>query len=197
MAFELVLKERPITVESGAEKGVTRVFFSNLPQDYKVFLLYFRGAMGSPDLEEKLVEFGQQTGHNLLVNLCSAKDPNYGMIVERLDIRKFPAIIMTAVPSLAAAGDEYLTAFAKLDNTQLLSSPERTIQCVEELFHFFIRGKVAEAASKAKWTQRAEVAGAVAKALENALKAVGSILARLELSFSVLEGKFELKYSGE
>jgi hypothetical protein len=197
MAFELVLKEPPATVEIGAEKGVTRVFFSNLPQNYKVFLLYFRGAMGNPDLEDRLVEFGQQTGHNLLVNLGSAIDPNYDMIVDRFDIKKFPAIIMTAVPSLAAAGDEYLTAFVKLDNTQLLSSPERTIQCVEELFHFFIRGKVAEAASKAKWTQRAEAAGAVARTLENALKAVGSVIARLELSFSVLEGKFELKYSGD
>jgi hypothetical protein len=197
MAFELVLEEPPFTAKSGAPKGVSQVFFSNLPQDYKVFLLYFRGAMGNPDLEDRLVEFGKQTGHNLLVNLCSANDPNYDMISERFDIRKFPAIIVTAVPSLAAAGDEYLTTFAKLDNTQLLSSPERTIQCAEELFHLFIRGKVAEAASKAKWAQRAEVAGAVAKALENALKAVGSVLARLELSFSVLEGKFELKYSGD
>lgn len=196
MSFSLVLEEPPPTVESGKAKGVSRVFLNDLPQDYKVFLLYFRGAMGNPDLEDQLEGFGRQAGNNLLVNLGSARDPNYGMIVERFGIRHFPVIVMTAVPSLAGAGDEYLTAFARLDNAQLLSSPERTIKCVEELFNLFIQGKVAEAASKAKWAQRAEAAGAVARAIEGALKAVGGVLAKLELSFSVVEGKFELKHSG-
>jgi hypothetical protein len=196
MSFDLILEDAPPTVEVGAERGVSSAFLIDLPSDYKVFLLYFRAGMPNEDLEEQLEKLGEAAGNNLLVNLGSARDPNYDMIVERFGIRKFPVIIMTAVPQLAGVGDEYLTTFVRLDNTYLFDTPERTVKCVEELFQLFIQGKVAEAAAKAKWTERAAAAGAVATAVENALKAVGGILAGLELSFSAVEGKFEFKYKG-
>jgi hypothetical protein len=204
MAFELVLKDEELVTAStgvdgpkgGAAKGVSRVFFSNLPEDYKVFLLYYRAGMGDRDLEDKLEDLGKNAGKNLLVNLGSAKDPSYNLIVSRFEIKKFPVIIMTAVPDLASPGDEDLTTYAKLDSEQLLSSPEKTVECAEKLFNLFIQGKVAEAISKAKWTQRAELAGAVGHVLLNALKAVGGFIASRDLSVSVLEGKFEIKRSG-
>lgn len=205
MAFKLVLnEEEPATSATaagdsstvGAAKGVGRCFFTDLPEDYKVFLLYYRAAMGDQDLEDKLVELGKNTGKNLFVNLGSAGDPSYAMIIKRFGIEQFPVIIMTAVPDLASPGNEYMTAYAKLDSKQLLSSPEKTVECAEKLFNLFIQGDVAKAISTAKWTQRAELARAVGNVLGDALKAVGGFIASRDISVSVLEGKFELKHSG-
>ncbi len=205
MAFELVLNEEEPGASGttagdsptvGAAKGVGRRFFTDLPEDYKVFLLYYRAAMGDQDLEDKLVELGKNTGKNLFVNLGSARDPSYAMISKRFGLERFPVIIMTAVPDLASPGNEYLTAYAKLDSKQLLSSPERTVECAEKLFNLFIQGDVAKAISNAKWTQRGELARAVGNVLGDALKAVGGFIASRDISVSVLEGKFELKHSG-
>jgi hypothetical protein len=204
MAFELVLTEKEpessgaagSDTKVGAAKGVGKRFFTDLPKDYKVFLLYYRGAMGDKDLEDKLVELGTNTGKNLFVNLGSAKDPSYEMVQKRFGFKQFPVIIMTAVPDLASPGNEYLTAYAKLDSKQLLKSPEKTVECAEKLFNLFIQGDVAKAISSAKWTQRAELASAVGLVLGNALKAVGGFIASRDISVSVLEGKFELKHSG-
>jgi hypothetical protein len=198
MTFEIVLTDAeskgPTT--AGAYRGVSRRFFTDLPTDYKVFLLYYRAAMGNQDLEDKLTELGESAGNNLLVNLGSVSDPNYNLIVKRFDIKKFPVIILTAVADLASPNNGDLTAYAKLDNEHLLSSPEKTVECAERLFNLFIQGKVAGAISTAKWTQRAELAGAISHVFVDALKAVAGFIASRDLSVSVLEGKFEVKRSG-
>jgi hypothetical protein len=195
VAFDLVfVEEEPKT--SGAAKGVGRRFFTDLPDDYKVFLLYYRAAMGDKDLEDKLVELGKNTGKNLFVNLGSAADPSYEMISKRFGLRQFPVIIMTAVPELASAQDKYLTLYAKLDSKQLLGSAEKTVECAEKLFNLFLQGEVAKAISSAKWTQIGELAGAVGRVIGNALKVIGGFMASRDISVSVLEGKFELKHSG-
>ena len=206
MAFELILTEeepqysgaaRGEGPKVGAAKGVGQCFFTDLPDDYKVFLLYYRAAMGDTDLEDKLVELGKNTGKNLFVNLGSAEDPSYALICKRFGIKQFPVIIMTAVPDLASPGNACLTAYAKLDSKYLLSSPAKTVECAEKLFNLFMQGEVAKAISSAKWTQRAELAGAVGHVLGNALKAVGGFIASRDISVSVLEGKIELKHSGD
>lgn len=201
MAYELVFVEgEPKTPGPGptigAAKGVGRRFFTDLPEDYKVFLLYYRAAMGDKDLEDRLVQLGKNTGMNLFVNLGSAADPSYEMISKRFALRQFPVIIMTAVPDLASAQNEYLTLFAKLDSKQLLSSPDKTVECAEKLFNLFIQGEVAKAISSAKWTQIGELAGAVGSVIGNALKVVGGFIASRDITVSVLEGKFELKHGG-
>lgn len=178
----------------GEARGVTRVFFNDLPEDYKVFLLYFRAAMGNKALENALVELGDNTGKNLLVNLGSAADPSYEMITNTFDIERFPSIIMTAVPDLASVGG--YTTFAKMESRELLSSPERTVECAEKMFNLFLRGDVAKAISSAKWTERGELAKAVLGVMGSGLKAVGNFVASRDISVSVLEGKFDLKRSG-
>jgi hypothetical protein len=197
MPFELVLTENE-PEDSGAAKGVGSRFFTDLPQEYKVFLLYYRAAMPDRDLEDQLVELGKNAGKNLFVNLGSTKDPNFAMISRRFfaPSQSFPVVIMTAVHDLASPLNEYVTAFVRLDSKQLLSSPEKTVQCAEKLFNLFIQGDVAKAISSAKWTERAALAGAVFNVLGNALKAVGGFMASRDISVSVLEGKFELKRSG-
>ncbi len=196
MAYDLVLSS--IEPEgAGAKKGVGSRFFKDLPEDSKVFLLYYRGAMPDKPLEDKLTALGKSTGKNLYVNLGSANDDSYGMIVKRFGIRKFPVLIMTAVADLASVDDGSVTTFARLDSDELLSSPEKTVECAEELFNLFIQGKVAEAISKAKWTQRAELLNALGSVVGTALKAVGKFLSSYSITFSAIEGKFELKPSGD
>lgn len=194
MPFSLVLNE----AESGkgAAKGTTRVFFSNLPDDYKVFLLYYRAAMGDKKLEDALAALGENTGNNLLVNLGSAADPSYAMISKRFGLRQFPVIIVTAVPDLASPGDACLTAYAKLESKQLLSSPEKTVECAEKLFNLFLQGEVAKAIGSATWTERQSLLNAVLRVLGEGLKSVVGFVASRDISVSVLEGKFELKHSG-
>jgi len=195
MGYELVLTVKE-PEGAGAAKGVSTSFYTDLPQDYKVFLLYFRESMPDRELEKRLIALGKNTGKNLLVNLNSAADPNYKMIVKRFDIKKFPVIIMTAVEDLATAGDGSVTTFAKLDSETLLSSPEKTVECAEHLFNLFMQGNVKEAISKAKWTQRTELLKSLGSVVGNALKAVGEFISTYSISFSAIEGKFELKRSG-
>jgi len=205
MPFELVLTEPEPTAGDptrsdspvvGAARGVSRVFLQDLPNDYKVFLLYFRAAMPNRPLEDALTQLGDNTGKNLLVNLGSAADPNYDMIVGRFNITRFPVIIMTAVPGLASPASADCTAYAKLDSKELLKSPERTVECAEKLFNLFMQRKIVEAISQAKWSERSAMAGAVLHVIGDGLKAVGGFLADRDISVSVLEGKFELKHSG-
>ena len=190
MAFRLVLDDTP---PGATEKGNSTVVFSDLPKDYKVFLLYYRAGMPEQELEDKLVDLGKNTGYNLLVNIGSAEDPSYGLITRRFNITKFPSIVMTAVPNLASPAGDSITTYARLDSPKLFSSPDRTIQCVERLFNLFLQGEVAEAISKAKWTQRAEAARSVGGVVGNAIK---NFIDSHEWSFSFAEGKLEMKPAG-
>jgi len=180
----------------GAARGVTRVFLKDLPDDYKVFLLYFRAAMPNRPLEDGLTQLGDNTGKNLLVNFGSAADDDYDLIVGRFNITQFPVIIMTAIPDLASPAGAEWTAYAKLDSKELLKSPERTVECAEKLFNLFMQRKIVEAISQAKWSERSAMASAVLHVIGDGLKAVGGFLANRDISVSVLEGKFELKHSG-
>jgi hypothetical protein len=204
MPFELILNEpEPQSRERmpgegpavGAARGTTRVFFSDLPQDYKVFLLYFRAAMPNRALEDKLTKLGNSAGNNLLVNLGSAADPNYPLLVKRFDITQFPVIVMTAVANLASTASGDCTAYAKLDSKNLFSSPERTVEVAEKLFNLFLQGKVAEAISKAKWAERGAMAGAVLDVIGDALNVIGDFIAKRDISVSLLDGKLELKHT--
>ena len=77
-----------------------------------------------------------------------------------------------------------------------ISSPDRTYECLQTLVSLFLQGKVAEAVSQAKWTQRAEAVKALAQLLSGPLKAIGGFIADRDIAVSVAEGKFELKKSG-
>ena len=81
-------------------------------------------------------------------NFGSAADENYELVTKRFEINEFPTILVTAIPDLASVGN--YTTFARMDNKQLLSSPEKTVECAEKLFNLFLRGDVAKAISSAK-----------------------------------------------
>ena len=194
MPSRLVFEEAP---DSAGSRAVgENVFFNDLPQECKVFLFYYPAAMPDPNLESKLRSLGQRTGTNLFVNIGWLNDPQYDKIVKYFAIQKNPEIVMTAVPDLASPFQDYATIYARLDSTHLLSSPERTLDCVLKLFNLFIQGKVAEAVAEAKSRERKELLLLVTRSIANALKSIGGFVADRDISISLVEGKFELKRSG-
>ncbi len=190
MAYELVIQEAP-----GKDVG-DNVFLQNLPAEYKVYLFYYPGAMPDERLEKALRNLGEMTGKNLFVNIGRLNDPEHEKIVGRFEIKNYPVILITAVGSLAAPQGEFCSAYARLDSKRLLGSPERTVECVQELFNLFLRGEVAKAISQAKWKQRAELAAVLGRYITDALKGLKDFVASRDISISFLEGKFELKRSG-
>jgi hypothetical protein len=195
MSYQLILAEPP------AEGKITRdvgdnVFLSDLPKDCKVYAFYYGGAMRNDSLVERLKTLGEITGKNLFVNIGQLNDPKYDEIQRRFEIQKFPVIIVTAIDTLASPTGQYLTAFVRLDSRRMLDSPDRTTECLQELFNLFLNGKVAEAMANAKWQQRKELLTVLTKFFGDALKSVKDFVLGTEISVSLLQGKFELKHRG-
>ncbi len=194
MPFQLNLVEGP----GGGKKAVgDNILFDNLPADYKVYALYYPGEMPDIALESALRDLGNIAGKNLLVNIGRLDDPQYVEVVRRFGIKEYPVIVVTAIDGLASPTDEFLTTFARLDSKQLLSFPERTVECVQKLFNLFIQGKVSEAIAQAKWTERKGLLLSLTGFLTDALQTIGGFIAQRDISVSLLEGKFELKRSGD
>lgn len=193
MAYQLVFEEAPTP---GAAKGVGSVFLDNLPADYKVYLFYYGGAMPDEALESRLRQLGEMTGNNLFVNIGTLGDPRYGEITGRFEIKKYPVIILTAIDSLASPAAEYLTTYVRLDSRNMLDSPDRTIECVQELFNLFLQGKVSEAIAHAKWQERTELLAQVGHFFAGALKGLRDFVAGRDINIAFATFKLELKKSG-
>lgn len=194
MTYKLVFTERP--AEGQKDLG-ENIYLDNLPIDYQVYAFYYAGALSNEVLEDKLRKLGHITGKNLFVDIGNLSDPRHDEIVERFEVKKYPVIIVTAIDPLASAAGEYLTAYARLDGKHLLNSPDRTIACVEALFNLFLQGKVSEAISQAKWKQRAALVAHLGQYVTSALKGIRDYIVETDIAVSVVEGKFELKRSGD
>ena len=200
MSYSLVLNRVVATesTEMGGHRDVgENVFLAELPRQYQCYAFYYPGAMPDQQLEKALRALGEHTGQNLFVNIGRLNDPAYGKITRLFGIKRTPAIVLTAVAPLAAVEDDGGSVYVRLDSSSLLDSAERTTQCVNEVFTLFIRGDVAKAVAKGKWTQRTELVRIVADAVGSALKSVFGFIADRDLSVSVFEGRFELKRSGD
>jgi len=173
------------------------VFLADLKADYKVFAFYYPGAMPDRNLENKLKTLGESSGKNLFVNVGRLNDPQFDKVTRQFGITKYPVIVLTAIESLASPAQGDLTAYARLDGKHLLSSAEETLKCVEKVFTLFLQGDVKAAIACAKWTQRAELLAWIGGWFMNALKALGKFVADRDISFSLAEGRLELKKSGE
>lgn len=193
MSYQLVLTEKP---RAEAKDVGDNVFLDNIPPSYKVYLFYYAGAMGNELLEEDLRKLGENTGQNLFVNIGKLNDPKYDEIASRFEIETFPVVVITAVSDLASLTNEYLSAYARLDSKRLLDSSQRTVQCAQEIFNLFLEGKVAQALANAKSRQRTELLKWLGSLVTGVLKPVLKFIDERDISFSVAEGKFELKRSG-
>jgi hypothetical protein len=194
MAYCLVFSD-PQPADSVARDFGENVLFANLSAEYRVYVFYYPGEMADPALEQALRGLGESAGKNLFINIGRLSDPQLDKIAKRFRIDHYPVIIVTADASLASAEDEAVTAYARLDDKRLLKAPERTVECVRELFNLFLQGKVAEAVARAKGRQRIEMARAVGDFALAALKPVTTFISNLEVSFSLADGTISIKSS--
>lgn len=193
MAFSLILNETPDD-ETSRDVG-ENIFLRDLQEEYKVFAFYYPSAMRDADLENALRGLGELTGKNMLVNIGRLDDPDFDRITGAFDIKSFPVVVMTGIAELAAPPGQEITTYVRLDNSRLLSDADRTVVVAQEIYGLFLRGAVAEAASKANWTQRTEGLRAVASSIVKGLQQIVDWIAERDISISIMEGTFELKKS--
>lgn len=196
VSYDLVFADPPVDPGTVEKDMGENILFSDLPTDYKVYALYFPAEPPDSSLEDALRSFGHKTGKNLMMYFGSVSDPKLEQIMRRFDINRTPVIIVTAVAELASPHDDYSTTYARIDSKKLLSSPQRTLECVEKVFSLFLQGEVAKAISSAKWKQRAELASAISSTVGRALKAIGDYITTHDIVISLAIGKLELKRSG-
>jgi hypothetical protein len=199
MTYRLVLASGPATgaeATDAAHKAVgENVFAADLPEAFSCFVFYYPGAAGDQALERGLRSLGEQSGQNVFVNIGRLNDPAYGKVAKLFGIARTPVIVVTAVAPLSAAESADQSAFVRLDSAALLGSPDRALRCVQELVTLFLRGDVAEAIAKGKWSQRAELLHLLADCVSAALASIGDFVAERDLSVSLFGGRFELKRS--
>lgn len=169
------------------------VFFSNLPSNYKVYLLYYPSARSNEDLTDVLRNLGDMTGENLFVNIAKLNDPNYNKIVNIFKISAFPTIIITANNKLASSPMEDSTAYVKIDNKKLLDSPDITIECIEKIFNLFIQGEITKAINKQRGSENIFW---IKELINNTLGGLKGFLSQWDISFSFIVGKLEIKPVG-
>jgi hypothetical protein len=134
MTYQLVLQTAS---RSGSREAVSsekdigeNVFAADLPSQYPCYAFYYPGPMPDPELEAALRRLGDQTGHNLFVNIGRLNDPAFGKIAGLFEIKRTPAIVLTASAPLAAPEGVDLSAYVRLDSESLLASTEHTMRCV-------------------------------------------------------------------
>ena len=194
MPYKLTLSK---PVEKGTKDVGENVFFDDLSPDYRVFMFYYPGAMPNQGLEAGLRNLGQISGANLFVNIGRFDDPNYDKIVATFKIKKTPVVIVTAVDPLASAPGIFSTAYVRVDNKNLFASPERLLECLQTLFHLFIAGKVSEAMREYKKDALSLFASRFIEILKHGFQGIWQFIDKRDISFSWIEGKLELKRSGQ
>ena len=189
MSYQLIFSEPAKDVEKDVGENV---FLENLPAEYKVYLFYYPDAMGNEELESQLRKLGEMTGKNLFVNIGSLNDPNYNKIAGNFQIKKLPAIVMTATADLASPPSEYLSSYIRIDNPKLLNEPDKIRDLLQKLFNLFISGNIADALKEAKKDNRKTLLAKIGKIIADAVKAIGKFIDERDINISFLEGKFEL-----
>lgn len=187
MPYQLVLSDP--TTDTARDVG-ENVFLDNLTDKYKVYLLYYSGSSLNRDLESRLRRLGKDTGTNLFVNISKRNDPNYRKIAKRFEIKGLPAIVITGIEELAAAKDEPSTAYVRLDNPKLLSSPDSVMECVERIFSLYLQGEVAKAMNQGARTQ---FLGRLKEIVMVPLRGIHGFLQEWEISISLITGTLTLK----
>jgi hypothetical protein len=193
MPYQLVLSERE---ESATRDVGENVFLDQLPSDYPIYLFYYPSAMPNEDLETALRRLGEITGQNLFVNIGRLNDPRYRDIARRFKIKPLPVIIMTGIDKLASPPEDFFTAFVRIDSKGLLASPDLTVQCLQKMYNLFIEGRISETMKEFKKDRRDVVIIRLKGILSNALKGLWDLVKDLDVSFSIIDGKFEVKRFG-
>jgi len=187
MPYRLIFTEPD---ENGTKAVGESVFLDNLPRDFKVYLLYYSGAVPDEELEVRLRSLGNATGGNLFVNIGRLSDPNYKWIQKKFGINPLPVLVMTGIEELASARSEAATAYVRLDGKALLRSPDVTIECVQRLFNLYIGGELAEAMRLGK---RDQFLARLKQVVLTPLRGIKDFVAERDISISVIDGTLTLK----
>jgi hypothetical protein len=190
MSYRLVFSERPdenLEIKRGAKQNV---FFENLPSDCKVYIFYYPGSFLNKDLANNLKVLGQSAGKNLFVNIAiKIDDPSYGRVVKAFGIKSLPAVIVTALSSLALP-DDYSTEFIRIDDKKLLASTDQATDLIQKLFNLYISDGVSEALKESNRDIRNfRLKGY----LESILKEVKGSIDGRDINFYTALGRLELK----
>jgi len=191
MPYRLIATEQPS--ETVQRDVGDNVFLNNLPLEYEVYLFYYPGVMGDTELEDSLRKLGEMAGTNLFVNLGKLNDPNYKKIAGYFQIKSLPCIVMTAVDKLASQPSLFSSAFVRIDSKRLLGDREHLMECLGKIFNLYITGQVADALKEAKKDDRDSLIRSFTKVVVDGLKGLWEFIKDTDISFSVADGKFELK----
>jgi len=190
MQYRLILSEQTGEVKKDVGENV---FLDDLPGNYKVYLFYYPGAMGSQELEDDLRRLGKIAGQNLFVNIGMLDDPNYNMIASHFEIKRLPCIVMTAVDELASPPSSFLSAYVRVDSERLIGTPDKLIETLQKIFNLFMSGNVADAFKEVKKDDRKVLIASFTKVVTDGLAGLWNFIKETDISFSVADGKFELK----
>lgn len=199
MTYRLILTE---TFDEKPRDIGENVYLDNLPDDYKVYALYYPGISPNQVLEDKLRLLGDISGKNLFVNIGRRNDPSFSKIINRFEIRDYPVIIVTGIKELASLkieNDKLLTAYiknyVKLDKKKLYDSVELIIRCIERQSNLFLDGKIAEAVKQTTKFEREATFSRLKAVLSNKLEGINEFFSRrdIAISWSLTGGALELK----
>jgi hypothetical protein len=189
-SYELTLTEADAELTKAYGDNI---FVANLSADYPVYIFYYPSEMPSQQLEQGLRSLGARTGNNLFVNVGGLSDPNFNKITRAFDIKSFPAVVITAVASLAALESENGSAYIRLDKKTL--SADNAIDVIEQMYLFFLRGQISEAIKSYKLRTRINLIKKLRDFVVKQLKSLGRYIESRDISVSVIQGKFEIKKS--
>jgi hypothetical protein len=189
-----------LTLVTDEGVGITKdigenVFLSDLSDEYQVFAFYYPPPMPDEDLEAGLRSLGDLTGRNLLVNIGKLNDPSFAKIVKAFDIHDYPVVVVTATSDLAGAREDDVNFYVRIDDKRVLSDTARTVELVQEIYTLFLRGDIADAISKVKSKERAELIRAVARRIGSVLHHLAGFVADRDFKVSIVQGTFEMTKS--
>lgn len=162
----------------------------DVPDNCDVYVFYIPGIIGYDDLKKVLIDWGEKTGKNIFVGLWDLDAESWREVLNSFRIRNSPAIVVFGNPKNSTDGKApNRTAYARIDNSKLLSNLIETEKCINETCNLFTRGQIKQAVSNARFDQFNE-------SLFYYLKKIASeateFLQKLEVKFDLLKGTITL-----
>ncbi len=172
---------------------------SEVPSDSEVYIFYIPGITTLPELSNTLISWGKTTGKNAFVGLLSGDAPDYKTIVSYFNVKKSPAVVISAAPAFASDSEKAATtAYARIDNLRLLSNQAEITECIEEIYNLFIQSKVKEAISTAKKEGFKEnLKFYLGKLKDDAGKAINEFFKTHDVNIDVFKGKIVISPSSK
>ena len=172
---------------------------SDVPSDSEVYIFYIPGITTLPELSNTLISWGKTTGKNAFVGLLSSDAPDYKTIISYFNVKKSPALIISATPAFASDTEKAATtAYARIDNLRMLSNQAEITECIQEIYNLFIQSKVKEAISTAKKEGFKEnLKFYLGKLKDDAGKAVNEFFKTHDVNIDVFKGKIVITPSAK